>query len=96
MPILAALGLVFLLAVVMGCRSWRRLTTGKRIVSVLLLMPLFLMILCFALSLSCGKAALGSACYDRQFVTGVLMVFFLPLPALLGTAAAFGIFIRAR
>jgi len=67
----------------------------KRILGFLLLVPHFLFIACLALSLSCGHPAQGSACFNTQFFCGVLILFILPLPALIGTAAALSIFLKA-
>ena len=72
------------------------MSAGKRILGVLLLSPHFLFIICLVVSLLCGHPPPGSRCFNTQFVCGVLIVFFLPLPALVGTLAAFVMFKRAR
>jgi FtsH-binding integral membrane protein len=79
-----------------GCRSWRKMSAGKRIMGVLLLSPHFLLVVCIVVSLLCGHPPQGSRCFNTQFVCGVLMVFILPLPALVGTLTAFVMFRRAR
>jgi len=68
---------------------------GKRIAGVLLLAPHCLLIVCVGASLLCGHPAQGSRCFNTQFFTGVLMVFFLPLPALAGTLVALTMFAGA-
>jgi len=89
--VLAFCGVVFA-----GYRSWRKMGAGKRIIGGLLLSPHFLLIVCIVVSLLCGHPPQGSSCFNTQFVCGVLMVFFLPLPALVGTLAALIIFKTAR
>jgi uncharacterized membrane protein len=79
-----------------GCRSWRKMSAGKRIMGVLLLSPHFLLVVCIVVSLLCGHPPQGSSCFNTQFVCGVLLVFILPLPALIGTLTALGMFISAR
>jgi hypothetical protein len=96
LKLLVAIALVFLLALYMGYRSWGNLTPGKRALAIILLLPHFLLLACVGLSLSCGNAVQGSACYTQQFLSGVLIVFILPLPSLVGTAAALGMFITSR
>jgi hypothetical protein len=76
--------------------SWRKMSAGKRILGVLLLSPHFLIVVCIVVSLLCGHPPQGSRCFNTQFVCGVLIVFFLPLPALVGTSAALIMFRRAR
>jgi hypothetical protein len=78
-----------------GFRSWRKMSVGKRIAGVLLLSPHFLFIVCLVVSLLCGHPPQGSPCFNTQFVCGVLLVFFLPLPALAGTITALVMFKRA-
>jgi hypothetical protein len=97
--ILLLLGLIILAfggVVYAGFLSWRKMSLGKRIVGVLLLLPHFLVVVCIVVSLLCGHPPQGSACFNRQFVCGVLLVFFLPLPALVGTLTALMMFRRAR
>jgi uncharacterized membrane protein len=79
-----------------GWRSWRKMSVGKRIAGAFLLSPHFLVIVCLVVSLLCGHPAQGSPCFNRQFVCGVLIVFILPLPALVGTITAFIMFKLAR
>jgi hypothetical protein len=76
--------------------AWRKMGLRKRIASLLLLAPHFLLIVCVVVSLLCGHPPQGSRCFNTQFVCGVLMIFILPLPALVGTLLAFGIVKRAR
>jgi hypothetical protein len=94
-----SLGVIILLfcwAVYAGYRSWRSIGAKKRIAGLLLLAPhLFLivcLIVCVVLSLLCGVAAQGSRCFNNQFVFGVLVVFILPVPALVGTTLALMMF----
>jgi hypothetical protein len=96
MAVFVLIVLAFVLAVYLAYRSWDKVRPSKRAFAVLLLLPHFLLILCVGLNLSCGGAAEGSACYNQQFLTGVLVVFILPLPSLVGTAAAIRIFVAAR
>jgi hypothetical protein len=97
--ILSLLGLIVLAfcgMVYAACRSWPKMSPGKRILGVLLLSPHFLLIVCLVVSLLCGHPPPGSPCFNTQFVCGVLLVFFLPLPAVVGTITALVIFKRAR
>jgi len=87
-------------------RQYWRITgdyfTGRRSVGVwlmlgvLLLSPHFLVMVCIVVSLRCGHPAQGSPCFNTQFICAVLMVFILPVPALVGTVAALIIFRRPR
>jgi hypothetical protein len=76
--------------------SWRKMGAGKRIMGVLLLSPHFLLVVCVVVSLLCGHPPQGSRCFNTQFLCAVLVVFILPLPALVGTLTAFVMFKRAR
>jgi hypothetical protein len=76
--------------------SWPKMSPKKRIASLLLLAPDFLIVVCIAVSASCGHSPQGSHCFNTQLLCGVLIVFILPLPALLGTLGALVMFIRAR
>jgi len=96
MTLFVAVLLVFIFALFWAYRSWGKLKRGKRILALALLAPHFLLILCFAANISCGNGGVGSACYNRQFLSAVLAFFILPLPTLIGTAAALGIFMTAR
>lgn len=84
--------LVFGWVVYVGCRAWGKMGWGKRIGGALLLVPHFLFITCILMSLSCGHPAQGSACFNTQFICAVLVVFILPLPALVGTLVAVWMF----
>jgi hypothetical protein len=79
-----------------ACRSWRKMGAGERIMGVLLLSPHFLLVVCIVVSLLCGHPPQGSRCFNTQFLCGVLIVFILPLPALVGTLMALRMFRRAR
>jgi hypothetical protein len=94
--LLCVIILAFFGVVYAGCRSWRKMSAGKRIAGVFLLSPHFVFIVCIVVSLLCGHPPQGSQCFNTQFVCGVLIVFFLPLPALAGTITALVIFKRAR
>jgi hypothetical protein len=89
--VLALFGFVYL-----AFLSWPKMSPRKRIASLLLLAPDFLFVVCIAVSASCGHPPQGSQCFNTQFICGVLIVFILPLPALVGTLAALAMFIRAR
>ena len=95
-PLLGLIVLAFCGVVYAACRSWRRMDAGKRIISGLLLSPLFLLVVCIVVSLLCAHPPQGSRCFNRQFICAVLIVFILPVPALAGTLAAVVMFIRAR
>src|SRR5580700_11852070 len=88
--------LVFCGAMFLACLAWRKMGLRKRIASLLLLAPHFLLIICIVVSQRCGHPPQGSSCFNTQFVCAVLIVFILPLPALIGTLLAFVIFKRAR
>jgi hypothetical protein len=92
----AAIVLAFGAAVFVAGRSWRKMGPGKRLAGVLLLAPHFLLILCIGASVLCGHPHQGSRCFNTQFISGVLLVFILPVPALVGTLMALTLFSRAR
>lgn len=94
--LLCLIVLAFCGVVYAGCRSWRKLNAGKRIMGVLLLSPHFLFVVSIVVSLLCGHPAQGSPCFNTQFICGVLIVFILPVPALVGTITAFIIFKLTR
>jgi len=94
--LLCAIVLAFGGVVYVAYLSWRKMRPRKRIASLFLLAPHFLLVICIALSLLCGQAPQGSRCFNTQFLCGVLMVFILPLPALAGTLLALRMFKRAR
>lgn len=75
--------------------SWRTTSPRRRIAGTLLLAPHFLLIVCIVVSLLCGKAPQGSRSFNTAFFCDVLIVFILPLPALVGTVVAFTMFKRA-
>jgi|SRR5271163_3055737 len=91
-----AIVLAFCGVVYVACRAWRKMGLRKRIVSLLLLAPHFLLIVCIVVSLLCGHPPQGSSCFNTQFICAVLLLFILPLPALVGTLMAFVILKRAR
>jgi len=95
MTVFVAIVVVFILAAFLAYRSWSKLKPGKRMFAVLLLLPHFLLILCFAANISCASGGVGSVCYTRQFISAVLAFFILPLPTLIGTLAALRIFLTA-
>ena len=97
---LAALALCSCSGVLRGCVS-RLVWPGEKWDSenglpLLLLAPHFMLIVCVVVSQLCGHPPQGSRCFNTQFVCAVLLVFILPLPALLGTLLAFVILNRAR
>jgi len=94
--LLGLIVLAFCGVVYAGCRSWRKMSAGKRIIGVLLLSPHFLLVVSIIVGLLCGHAPQGSPCFNEQFFFGVLMVFILPVPALVGTVTAFILFRGAR
>jgi hypothetical protein len=94
--LLCVVVLVFFGVVFFACVSWPKMAPKKRIASLLLLAPDFLIIVCIVVSASCGHPPQGSRCFNTQFLCGVLLVFILPLPALVGTLVALGMFIHAR
>lgn len=96
--VLAAFGLVvlaFFAALYFAGISWPKMGTKGRIATPLLLAPHFALIACVVVSLLMGHPAQGSPAFNTQFACAVLMMFILPLPAFLGTVAAFVIFKRA-
>ena len=88
--LLCVVVLVFFGVVFFACVSWPKMAPKKRIASLLLLAPDFLTIVCIVVSASCGHPPQGSRCFNTQFLCGVLLVFILPLPALVGTLVALG------
>ena len=88
--------LAFCGAVYLACRAWRKMGARKRIASILLLAPHSLLIVCIVVSQLCGHPPQGSRCFNAQFVCAVLLVFILPLPAVVGTLLACVILKRAR
>jgi hypothetical protein len=93
--LLCAIFLVFCRAVYVAYLAWRKMGIWRRIASLLLLVPHFLLVVCIVVSLLCGQAPQGSRCFNTQFLCGVLIVFILPVPALIGTLMALGMFKRA-
>ena len=85
--LLCGIVLTFCAVIYVAYRAWRKISRGKRIASILLLTPHFLLIVCILTSLAYGHPPSGSPAFNTQFVCGVLIVFFLPLPALVGTLA---------
>jgi hypothetical protein len=96
LPLLCVVALAFCGVVYFAYASWAKMRPKKRIASLLLLAPDFLIVVCIVVSALCGHPPQGSRCFNTQFLCGVLLVFFLPLPALVGTLLALGMFIRAR
>ena len=94
--LLCAIVLAFCGTVCVAYLAWRKMGPRGRIASVLLLVPHFLLVVCIVVGLACGQAPQGSRCFNAQFFCGVLMLFILPLPALVGTVAALTLFIHAR
>ena len=94
--VLGLILLIFCYVAYLGYRSWPHLTSRRRIAVLFLLVPHFLLLVCIALSLSCGHALQGSPCFNRQFVTAVLIMFILPVPTFLGTLLAFALLKGAR
>jgi len=94
--LLCLIVLAFCGVVYAACLAWRKMGVGKRIIGGLLLSPHFLIVVCIVASLLCGHPPQGSPCFNRQFACAVLVVFILPLPALVGTITALVIFLRAR
>ncbi len=94
--VLCLIVLTFCGVVYAACRSWRKMGAGKRTAGVLLLSPHFLLIVAIVVSLLCGHPPQGSRCFNTQFLCGVLIVFILPVPALVGTITAFIMFKLAR
>ena len=93
---LAVIVLAFFAAAYFAARSWRKMGTGKRIAGLLLLAPHFLLLACIVVSLLNGHPPQGSPGFGTQFICAILMVFILPLPALVGTVSALVMFTRAR
>jgi len=96
MGILVLVAGVFCAVAWIAVRSWRRISKGQRIASVLLLTPHFLILVCILVSLACGHPPQGSVCWNRQFACAVLVVFILPVPALVGTLTATVLLLSAR
>jgi hypothetical protein len=94
--LLSLIILAFCAAAYAVCRSWPTMSAGKRIMGVLLLSPHFLLVVCIVVSLLCGHPPQGSQCFNTQFFCAVLMVFILPVPALVGTLTALIMFRRPR
>jgi hypothetical protein len=94
--LLCAIVLAFFVAIYFACRSWGKMGPGKRITGLLLLAPHFLLLSCIVVSLLNGHPPQGSPAFTTQFVCAVLIVFILPLPALVGTVSALVMFRRAR
>jgi hypothetical protein len=88
--------LPFCAAVFLGYLAWQKMAPRTRTAGVLLLVPHFLLIASIAVSLACGHPLQGSSCFNTQFFCAVLVVFILPVPALVGTLVALGMFYGAR
>jgi hypothetical protein len=96
MLLLAVIVLAFFAAVYFASRSWEKMSPGKRITGLLLLAPHFLLLACIVVSLLNGHPPQGSPGFNTQFICAVLIVFILPVPALVGTVSALIMFTRAR
>jgi hypothetical protein len=96
MVLLVVIVLAFFAAIYFAARSWGKMRPGKRIAGLLLLAPHFLLLACFVVSLLNGHPPQGSPGFSTQFICAVLIVFILPLPALVGTISALVIFRRAQ
>ena len=94
--VLGGIVLAFCVVVYFACRSWRRMSRGRRIASVLLLVPHFLLVVCLPVSILCGQAPQGSPSFNAAFFCDVLALFILPVPALVGTSVAVAMFMTAR
>ncbi len=94
--VFCAIVVAFFVAIYFAGRSWGKMTPGKRIVSLLLLVPHFLLIACVAVSTLYGHPHQGSPAFNTQFFCGVLVMFILPLPAFVGTVSALVMFRRAQ
>jgi hypothetical protein len=94
--LLCAIVLALCAVVYLAFVSWGKMGPKRRIASLLLLAPDFLIVVCIVVSALCGHPPQGSRCFNGQFICAVLLVFILPLPALVGTLVALGMFIRAR
>ncbi len=95
MILFVAVVLVFIFTVYVGFRSWDKVKPAKRTFAVLFLLPHFLLILSFCINMSCRNEAVSVACFTRQFQTAIIAFIILPLPTLVGTAAALAIFLTA-
>jgi len=87
--------LAFFAALYFAGISWPKMGIKGRIATPLLLAPHFLLIACVVDSLLIGHPPQGSPGFNTQFVCAVLAMFILPLPAFVGTIAAFVMFKRA-
>jgi hypothetical protein len=96
MVLLAVIVLAFFAAVYVVCRSWGKVKPWKRIAGPLLLAPHFLLLACFVVSLLNGHPPQGSPGFSTQFICAVLIVFILPVPALVGTVSALVMFTQVR
>ena len=96
LPLLGVIILAFCAVVYVAYLSWRKMGPKRRAASLLLLAPLFLLVVCIVVSLLCGHPPQGSRCFNTQFFCGVLIVFILPVPALVGTLMALAMLLRAR
>ncbi len=91
-----AVVLTFLGMVALAIRSWPRISNGRRIGGTLALIPHLLLIVCVVVSVSYGHPRQGSPGFNTQFACDVLIVFILPVPALVGTLTAFALLLGGR
>jgi hypothetical protein len=96
MIVLGVIVLAFFVAIYFAARSWGKMGPGKRVAGLLLLAPHFLLLACIVVSLLNGHPPQGSPGFSTQFICGVLIVFILPVPALVGTVSALVMFSRAQ
>jgi len=90
----------FCWALRVGYRSRQEVGPKKWIAGLVLLLPHLILVVCITvcivLTLSCGAASPGSPCFNAQFLYSTLVMFILPIPALIGTSVALRLFKRHR
>jgi hypothetical protein len=94
--LLCVIVLAFCGAVYVAYLAWRKMGPRRRIAGVLLLVPRFLLVACLLVSLACGHPPQGSPAFNTQSLSDVLVVLILPLPTLVGTLVALGMFMSTR
>jgi hypothetical protein len=80
MTLFVAIVLVFILALFLAYRSWGKLKPGKRIFALVLLVPHFLLILCFAANIHVAAAALGRRAIIGNLSAALLVSLFCHCP----------------
>jgi 4-amino-4-deoxy-L-arabinose transferase-like glycosyltransferase len=96
LAVAGVIALAFCALLYLAARSWRKIATWKWMTGLLLLIPHFLLLWFFAVSLLNGNAPRGSDGWNAAFAANAYIVFILPVPVLLGSIGALLVFRLSR